>query len=73
VHEVAVIGVADRTWGEVVVAVVVGDPEAETALAEHCGVELAGYKQPRRYAFVDELPRNAYGKVLKRALRDELS
>jgi long-chain acyl-CoA synthetase len=73
VHEAAVIGVADRTWGEIVVAVVVGEPDAETALAEHCAVALAGYKQPRRYAFVDELPRNAYGKVLKRELRDRFS
>jgi long-chain acyl-CoA synthetase len=70
VHEAAVVGIADRTWGEVVLAVVVGDPAAEPALTEHCRVALAGYKQPRRYEFVDALPRNAYGKVLKRELRD---
>lgn len=73
VQEAAVVGVADRTWGEVVVAVIVGDPAAESAVAEHCRVALAGYKQPRRYEFVDELPRNAYGKVLKRELRDRFS
>lgn len=73
VQEAAVVGVPDRTWGEVVVAVVVGDPEAQSALAEQCRTALAGYKQPRRYEFVDELPRNAYGKVLKRELRDRFS
>jgi long-chain acyl-CoA synthetase len=56
-----------------VVAVVVGDADAQPALTEHCRVALAGYKQPRRYEFVDKLPRNAYGKVLKRELRDRLS
>jgi long-chain acyl-CoA synthetase len=73
VREAAVVGVPDRTWGELVVAVVVGDPAAEAALAERCSAALAGYKRPRRYAFVDDLPRNAYGKVLKRELRDRLS
>lgn len=74
VREVAVIGVADRTWGEVVMAVVVAERDAdreslEAALSDHCRARLAGYKLPRRFAFVDHLPRNAYGKVLKRDLR----
>ncbi len=73
VHEAAVVGVRDRTWGELVVAVVVGDPAGEAALGEHCAGALAGYKRPRRYEFVDDLPRNAYGKVLKRELRDRFS
>ncbi len=73
VHDAAVIGVPDRTWGERVVAVVVGDPACEPTLAEHCAGALAGYKRPRRYEFVDALPRNAYGKVLKRELRDRFS
>jgi acyl-CoA synthetase (AMP-forming)/AMP-acid ligase II len=73
VQEAAVVGVADRTWGEVVVAVIVGDPSAEEAVSDHCRAALAGYKQPRRYEFVDEQPRNAYGKVLKRELRDRFS
>jgi acyl-CoA synthetase (AMP-forming)/AMP-acid ligase II len=75
VHDVAVIGVPDRTWGETVVALVVTDtPEADTekALAAHCH-GLASYKRPRRYAFIDELPRNAYGKVLKRELRSQFA
>ncbi|HEX5586013.1 MAG TPA: long-chain fatty acid--CoA ligase [Acidimicrobiia bacterium] len=75
VREVAVIGLPDRTWGEVVTAVVVSDdgPDVEAALTEHCAVSLAGYKRPRRYRFVDSLPRNAYGKVLKRDLRATLA
>jgi long-chain acyl-CoA synthetase len=74
VNEVAVIGLPDRTWGELVVAVVVpnGEPD-EAAIAAHCRTTLAGYKQPRRFVFVDALPRNAYGKVLKRELRDQLA
>jgi acyl-CoA synthetase (AMP-forming)/AMP-acid ligase II len=76
VREVAVVGLPDRTWGELVAAVVVSDtPGDETAatLTEHCTVALAGYKRPRRYVFRDALPRNAYGKVLKRELRAELA
>jgi acyl-CoA synthetase (AMP-forming)/AMP-acid ligase II len=78
VHEVAVIGLADRTWGEVVVAVVVPREGASTdgladQLTAECVARLAGYKRPRRYVFLDALPRNAYGKVLKRELRDQLS
>ena len=72
VQEVAVVGLPDRTWGEVVVARGARrrSGRGAAALTEHCRTALAGYKQPRRYEFVDELPRNAYGKVLKRELRD---
>ena len=76
VHDAAVVGVPDRTWGELVVAVVVTDApstDLEAELAAHCATELAGYKRPRRWVFVESLPRNAYGKVLKRQLREELS
>jgi len=76
VREVAVVGIPDRTWGELVMAVVVADDADESiegALTQHCAAVLAGYKRPRRYVFRDSLPRNAYGKVLKRELRDELS
>jgi len=78
VREVAVIGLADRTWGEVVTAVVVtdgqpGDHELEQELVAHCKAHLAGYKCPRRFAFVGELPRNAYGKVVKRQLRQAMT
>jgi len=75
VSEVAVVGLADRTWGEIVTAVIV--PEAEgsvdvEALQAHCAEILTSYKRPRRYEIVDGLPRNAYGKVLKRELRETL-
>jgi long-chain acyl-CoA synthetase len=77
VADVAVIGVPDDTWGELVVAVVVPSGTAAAldtgALEAHCRTTLAGYKIPRRWHVVDALPRNAYGKVLKRDLRAELS
>jgi acyl-CoA synthetase (AMP-forming)/AMP-acid ligase II len=78
VREVAVVGMPDRTWGEVVTAVVVPrdgvDPaELASTLAAHCAASLAGYKLPRRFVLREALPRNAYGKVLKRALREELA
>ncbi len=78
VREVAVIGLVDRTWGEIVTAVVVAEPGADpstlrTQLAAHCTATLAGYKRPRRFVVRDHLPRNAYGKVLKRQLREELA
>ncbi len=78
VREVAVIGLVDRTWGEIVTAVVVAEPGVDpstlqTQLAGHCTATLAGYKRPRRFVVRDRLPRNAYGKVLKRQLREELA
>jgi acyl-CoA synthetase (AMP-forming)/AMP-acid ligase II len=76
VRDVAVIGVPDRTWGEVVVAVVVSDvppAEAEARLVEHAALSLAPYKRPRTYRFVEALPRNPTGKVLKRELREQLT
>ncbi len=70
--EVAVIGRPDERWGEVPVAVVVLKPgEAATAdeLIEHCRGQLAKFKVPKDVTFVDALPRNPSGKVLKRELR----
>jgi fatty-acyl-CoA synthase len=70
VAEVAVVGTPDETWGEVVTAVVVArEPVEPDALIEHCRTRLAGYKRPRRVRFMDALPRNATGKILKRELR----
>jgi acyl-CoA synthetase (AMP-forming)/AMP-acid ligase II len=73
VHEVAVIGVPDEKWGESVKAVVVLRPQArasEAEIIEHCRRSLASYKKPASVDFVPELPKNAYGKVLKRELRE---
>ncbi len=73
VEDAAVIGIADPHWGESVRAVVVpttdwGVDEAE--LIEHCREKLASFKKPESVMEVDELPRNALGKVLKRELRE---
>jgi malonyl-CoA/methylmalonyl-CoA synthetase len=67
VHEAAVVGRPDATRGEVPVAYVVGSADPE-ALATACERELASFKRPRAFVRVDALPRNAMGKVDKRAL-----
>ncbi len=73
VREVAVIGVPHPRWVESPVAVVVADgnehPEQEEVL-DFLKADLASYKKPRAVVYVDELPRNASGKILKRELRD---
>jgi fatty-acyl-CoA synthase len=72
VAEVAVVGVDDREWGERVKAFVVrkkGSSLDEGALKLWCRERLAGPKVPREFAFLDVLPRNPTGKVLKRELR----
>jgi long-chain acyl-CoA synthetase len=68
VREVSVIGRPDREWGEVVVAYVVGDaPSGE--LDALCLDAIARFKRPKDYVFVDALPKNNYGKILKTELR----
>jgi acyl-CoA synthetase (AMP-forming)/AMP-acid ligase II len=73
VAEVAVIGVPDERWGETPLAVVVpadpAAPPAEADLIAHCRDLIASYKKPSAVAFVDALPRNASGKVVKPVLR----
>ena len=72
VLESAVLGLPDDEWGELVVAAVVLRAGVEVdaqALAAHCAGRIAGYKKPRRIAFLPALPRNATGKVLKGDLR----
>ncbi|MBP6776448.1 MAG: AMP-binding protein [Piscinibacter sp.] len=76
VAEVAVVGAPDTEWGEVVVAFVVAEPGAaldEQTLDAHCLARIARFKRPKRYVFVDALPKNNYGKVLKTALRERLA
>jgi long-chain acyl-CoA synthetase len=74
VAEVAVVGQRDAEWGERVVAFVTARRPDLTAaeLDALCLSQLARFKRPRRYIFLDELPKNNYGKVLKRDLRDTL-
>jgi len=74
VDEAAVIGVPDEEWGEVPMCVVVlkkGETATPEELIEYCHSLLASYKRPRSVVFVDELPHNPMGKVLKRVLREK--
>jgi long-chain acyl-CoA synthetase len=72
VLETAVTGVPSEQWGEEVAAFVVLSPGAERldvkALEAHCRTSLAGYKIPRHWTVIAQLPRNAAGKVVKREL-----
>ncbi|HPA38138.1 MAG TPA: AMP-binding protein, partial [Phenylobacterium sp.] len=70
VTESAVIGVPHSDFGEAVVAVVIGQGD-ETAMIAAAREKLAAFKTPKRVFFVDELPRNAMGKVQKNLLRDQ--
>ncbi len=72
VVEAGVVGAKDEEWGEVVVAFVVGEVEP-AELDAHLLDRIARFKRPKRYEFIDELPKNSYGKVLKRELRERLS
>ncbi|MEV0977174.1 acyl-CoA synthetase [Streptomyces sp. NPDC049915] len=73
VAEAAVVGLPDERWIEAVTAVVVARGEVtEAQLIAHAREKLAAFKAPKRVVFVDALPRNASGKILKRELRDRL-
>ncbi len=70
VSEVAVVGLADERWGKVVAAFVKRrDPVADAELDQFCRASgLANFKRPRRYVFVDEIPKSPVGKLLRRKL-----
>ena len=72
VSDAAVIAVPDETWGEVGVAFVVGSIGADD-LSAYLALRIAKYKVPRRFVFVEALPRTPYGKVVKEELRRLLS
>ena len=74
--DVAVVGVPDAEWGESLAAFIVlraGQSATGDELSQWVRETLADYKRPRRYAFVDSLPRNPTGKVLKRELKQTLA
>ncbi len=75
VEDAAVVGVPDETWGEAGVAFVVpraGREAATDSLIAHLAARLAKFKIPKRFERIDALPRTAYGKVVKRELRNRL-
>ncbi len=72
IADAAVVGVPDALYGEAVAAFVqlrAGARLSAETVVEHCRAQLAGYKKPRHVVFVDSLPRNSVGKVLKSELR----
>lgn len=74
VYEVAVIGVPDEKWGEAVKAVVSLKPgmkATEQEIIDFCKENIASYKKPKSVDFVDELPKNSYGKIIKKELREK--
>lgn len=74
VTEAAVVGLPDDRWIEAVTAVVVVcDEITEAELLAHARASLPHFKAPKRVLFVDSLPRNASGKILKRELRDRFA
>ncbi|GGG03198.1 acyl-CoA synthetase [Rhodococcoides trifolii] len=75
VSEVAVLGMPDPKWGEIGVAICVPAPGADctiTELQEWLGDRVARYKMPRHFLIWDDLPKSAYGKIVKRTVREQL-
>jgi len=74
VEEAVVIGIPDPEWGQqprAIVALKKGENTTQEEIMEHCRGKLAGFKRPRSVIFVDSLPRNQLGKVLKKELREK--
>lgn len=76
IFEVAVIGIPSKKWGEEVKAVAVlkeGLTATEKEIIQFCEGKLAGFKKPKSVEFIDKLPRNLTGKILKKDLREKFS
>lgn len=74
VYEVAVIGVPDEKWGEAIKAIVSlrpGQKAAAEEIIDFCKQHLASYKKPKSVDFIEAIPKNSYGKILKRELREK--
>ena len=74
VFEVAVVGAPHEEWGEEVVAFIVsndGQPIDVADLEAWCKSEIASFKKPKHYVFLDEMPKNSYGKIPKTGLREQ--
>jgi len=74
VYEACVIGVPDDTWGEAIKAIVVIKEEksvSEVELIEHCTKSLSSFKKPKSIHFVDDLPKNPNGKIVRRIVREK--
>ena len=72
IFEAAVVGIPDEQWGESVKAYIVlkeGYTLTQQEVINHCATLLASYKKPKYVEFIDQLPRNASGKILKRLLK----
>lgn len=74
IADVGVVGMPDEKWGEVPLAVLIrktGEDLDEDELTEYCQERLAHYKTPRKFIFVDDLPRTSTGKIIKKDLRSK--
>ncbi|MHA7819612.1 MAG: class I adenylate-forming enzyme family protein [Erythrobacter sp.] len=76
ISECAVVGEPNSEWGEALRAFIVAEPRkapSDSEILEHCKARLAPYKLPKSITFLDELPRNATGKLMKRKLREAIT